>query len=217
MGVFDDVQRESKRILTHRPSRATGSANHTKSTEKFFRKLPVLIRARVCRPAVRAAGTIVRKEVRRNLKKTGARSYNALGAVSPDNQPIGRSRVTGTYSKWSASVRAKRKNNEEMVNLIRSRNWTAASGAIVGNTTGPLWRQAAQGHILEFGGVINLWGGANKVKKTARLPPRPFLRAAGDTTLPKQKAAIIKAMKSIKTKLQSSGEISPEIDGASEI
>ena len=56
--------------------------------------------------------------------------------------------------------------------------------------TGPAWRVAAQGHVLEFGSKHRAWG-----KPSSPLPPRPFLRPAAQQTRKSQQSKIISTMK----------------------
>lgn len=191
MDEWQKVKIEASRIERHRTRSATSGFYSTKTTEELLKKLPFKVRARVVRPAVRAAAKVIRKRVRQNLNATGSRSYNDDGTVVR-GQPIGRSRKTGTYEKLSKELKSKRSGNKEMSKAIITRNWTKSMGEIVGNTTGPSYKHAAQGHLLEYGANIQLWGKSNK---RYQLPPRPFLRTAVTSTRGLQKIIILNVMK----------------------
>ena len=216
MASLSKVEREAGIILHRNPTKS--GVRSSKSTDPFLEGLPYKLRARVVRPAIRAASKIVRKQVRENLKKTGARSYNSDGTVVY-GQPIGRSKKTGTGEKLSKTLKAKRSGNKEMSKAIITRSWTKDLGAVVGATTGPSWKHAAQGHILEYGANIFLWGKllrADGVGGSAggkyRLPPRPFLRPAVLQTKQAQKKAIVSTMKQWSKKIESEVAEFPEID-----
>lgn len=189
MASLTKAQREAGVILHRNPTRS--GIRSSDSTDALLKGLPVKMRARVVRPAIRKAAKVVRKAVRTNLNSVGRRSYNKNGTVVY-GQPIGRSKKTGTYEKLSKDLKAKRSGNKEMFKAIITRNWTKASGGVIGATTGPSHRDAAQGHILEYGATTVLWG--NK-KKRYRLPPRPFLRPAANQTKGLQKMVILNTMK----------------------
>tara|TARA_Y100000361_G_scaffold40763_1_gene34914 strand:+ start:1807 stop:2460 length:654 start_codon:yes stop_codon:yes gene_type:complete len=198
MGQLDKARREAEKIIRqHRPNATRSEFRHSESTDALLRDLPVSVRKRVARPAIRAAAKVVRKKVRKNLYATGKRAENPDGTVVR-GQPIGRSRKTKTYDKLSNKLKAKRSGNKEMAKAIISRNWSRNMNAVIGSTTGPSYRHAAQGHLLEYGANIMLWGGANKAKggKTHyRLPPRPFMRNAVTQTRGLQKLVILSTMK----------------------
>lgn len=216
MDRLTKAQREAGVILHRTPTKS--GVRSSKETDALFEDLPYKVRARVVRPALRAASKIVRKQVRTNLNATGARSYTSDGNVVY-GQPIGRSKKTGTGEKLSKKLKSKRAENKEMSKSIITRSWTKALGAVVGTTTGPRWRDAAQGHILEYGANIFLWG--NVLRKDSpggsagskyRLPPRPFLRPAVVQTKEKQKKVIISTMKQWAKKVRSEVAMYPDID-----
>ncbi len=216
MDRLTKAERESGVILHRNPTKS--GVRSSKQTDALLKELPGKVRARVVRPALRAASKVVRKQVRSNLNATGARSYASDGTVIY-GQPIGRSKKTGTREKLSRELKAKRADNKEMSKSIITRSWTKALGAVVGTTTGPRWRDAAQGHILEYGANIFLWGKLLRKDSAGgsaggkyRLPPRPFLRPAVVQTKEKQKKIIVNTMKQWAKKVRSEVEMYPDID-----
>ena len=206
MANLTQAQREAGVILHRNPTKS--GVRNSESTDKLLEGIPGMLRARVVRPALRKASRQVRKKVRQNLNRVGPRSYMADGRVVY-GQPIGRSRKTGTYDKLSSKLKAKRSGNKEMSKAIITRTWTKDRGAVVGTTTGPSHRHAAQGHILEYGANIVLWGNEGK---RYRLPPRPFLRAAANQTKGLQQMVIVNTMKKWAKQIRSEVTQYPDID-----
>jgi len=192
---------------------------HSKSTDLLFRDLSFLISERVARPAARAATTIVRAEAKKQILKTGKRELDSEGSVSPQGQPIGRSRTTGTFDKLGNKAKSKRLGpRRSLVDAIIARNWRGKRrDGVVGSTAGPSHRIAPHAHLLEYGAVIILWGGINKDRKggngkvAMRLPPRPFFRTAADTTMSKQQRKIVQVAKQWAKRLGRPVHV-PEID-----
>lgn len=209
MGLLDDAQRQAEKVVRlHRTKATRSEVRSSETTDKLLKELPYMVRARVARPAIRAASKIVRKRIRKNLNATGRRTENPDGTVVR-GQPIGRSKKTGTGEKLSRKLKAKRKDNKEMSKAIITRNWTKNLGAVVGTTTGPSHKHAAQGHLLEYGANIYLWGNS---KKRYQLPPRPFMRNAVTETRGLQKMVIINTMKKWARKVRSEITKYPDID-----
>ena len=209
MGQLDDAQRQAEKVVRlHRTKATRSEVRSSEATDKLLKELPYMVRARVARPAIRAASKIVRKRIRKNLNATGRRTENPDGTVVR-GQPIGRSKKTGTGEKLSRKLKAKRKDNKEMSKAIITRNWTKNLGAVVGTTTGPSHKHAAQGHLLEYGANIYLWGNS---KKRYQLPPRPFMRNAVTETRGLQKMVIINTMKKWARKVRSEITKYPDID-----
>jgi len=192
---------------------------HSKSTDMLFRDLSFLITERVARPAARAATTIVRAEAKKQVMKTGERTLDAERSVSPQGQPIGRSRSTGTFKKLGKKAQSKRWGpRRTLADGIIARNWKGRRrDSVVGSTAGPSHQVAPHAHLLEYGAVIILWGGINKDRKggngkvAMRLPPRPFFRTAADTTMSKQQKKVVQIAKQWAKRLGKPVDV-PEID-----
>ena len=221
--LLQNAKREAAQIKRgmnrRKASRAVKSKfQHSKSTDMLFRELNFLIAERVARPAARAATTIVRAEAKKQIIKTGKRTYDDDHVVNPQGQPIGRSRTTGTFKKLSNKLKSKRKESEQLAAAIIARNWRGKRrDGVVGSTAGPSHQVAPHAHLLEYGAVIILWGGINKDRKggagkvAMRLPPRPFFRNAADKTMSKQQKKIVQVAKQWATRLGRPVDI-PEID-----
>ncbi len=216
MDRLTKAEREAGIIIHRNPTKS--GVRSSKSTDVLLAELPYKLRSRVVRPAIRKASKIVRKEVRSKLNSTGERTYSSDGNVVY-GQPIGPSKKTGTRKKLTNKLKAKRSENKEMSKAIITRSWTKDLGAVVGATTGPSWKHAAQGHILEYGANIFLWGkvlkkdgpGGSKGSRY-RLPPRPFLRPAVLKTKAAQKKAIVSTMKQWAKKIRSEVKMYPDVD-----
>jgi hypothetical protein len=217
--LLRNARREAKQIKSGMNRKPTKSKfQHSKSTDKLFSEISFLIAERVARPAARAATTIVRAEAKKQIIKTGKRTYDDDHVVNPQGQPIGRSRTTGTFNKLSNKLKSKRKESRQLANGIIARNWRGKRrDGVVGSTTGPSHQIAPHAHLLEYGAVIILWGGINKNRKggagkvAMRLPPRPFFRNAVDKTMPKQQKKIAQVAKQWAKRLGKPVNV-PEID-----
>lgn len=144
-------------------------------------------RKAVMRPAVYAAAIVVRNECKRKLAEAGPHG--------PNEGEIGHSLTTGTRYHQSKAVKARREgwDIESMTKAIRIKRWQ--KGTVVGAITGPGGKVSSEStgeigafsHILEYGGVIQLWG----KEQFYELKPRPFLEPSAASTLTQQRQALV--------------------------
>lgn len=157
-------------------------------TEKVLRQLPIQIREQSLRKAHQAAARVVEKQTRLLLKQSGRRE--AGQGTFPAN-----SKKTGTYDKKSKPQKAARDLRKSLVQSIRQKTLpkkgtgTARLGLLT--MVGPKRPEGSAAFILEYGGVIRLWGS----DRFYRLKPRPFLGPAGKTTKWQQHNAYVAVMK----------------------
>ena len=148
-------------------------------------------RKAVMRPAVYAAAIVVREECKRRLA--------AAGPHGPNEGEIGKSSVTGTRDHQSKKIRDRRSgwDIDSMTEAIRIKRWQ--KDTIVGTITGPGGKVSEEStgeigafsHVLEYGGVIQLWGS----ERFYELKPRPFLEPSAAATMQQQRAALLKRFK----------------------
>lgn len=153
-----------------------------KAAMDSLKKLPISMRDRAIKLSNYAAASVVRKQANLYLK-AGSQERG------PDQgQFPGDSTKTGTFDKKSNAEKAKRMARKSMVKRvwIKPKQWD--SGATIVHMVGPRRPEGSQAWILEWGGVIQLWGS----DRYYHLTPRPFMEPAGNGTVRKQQAAYIK-------------------------
>ena len=150
-----------------------------KQIEHILKQLPISMRDKVIVKATRAAAIIVRKQAQRFLLD-GSVPHGPDEGVFP-----GDSKKTGTYEKKSKQQKAARDMRKSMAKSMAIKPKKYNNGNVVLMMVGPKRPEGNQSHILEFGGVIQLWG----TDLQYRLKPRPFLEPAGQITVPAQRSA----------------------------
>ena len=161
-------------------------ASNVEFTQRILAQLPLDMRERALRKANREAGKVAEKAVRDVLKSGGRRE--AGQGTFPAN-----SKKTGTYKKKSKEQQAARDLRKSLVQSIRQKTVpkrSTGTGALL-TMVGPKRPEGSAAWILEFGGVIQLWG----TGVFYRLKPRPFLGPATSATRTLQKNAYMRVMK----------------------
>lgn len=127
-----------------------------------------------------------------SLKKAGKPVVARAKALAP------KSALTGTTEKLSISAKAKRKHPAkplaETITQV-ARDYGDTKVLVVG----PSYPAGAHGHLVEFGHEAVYWGDvklrkSDEEKQTThkrRVPPKPFLRPASESTKSQQTAAFI--------------------------
>lgn len=144
-------------------------------TSNILTHLPLDMRARAAYDANIAAARVVRKQAALLLKQAGPRAPGT--GMFPGN-----SKRTKTYEKMSKKQQAKRDSRKSMAARIITKSLPKRRGSSphILTMVGPRRDDGRmdQGWILEYGGVIRLWGS----DRYYRLKPRPFMGPAGKAT-----------------------------------
>jgi hypothetical protein len=130
-------------------------------------RIDAFVRGRVLDDAVKAAAQVVVDAAERRV---------------PD------SKKTGTRDKWSQKTKSERKGAKQLKNTIAYVIRKYDNGMKRLAVIGPRYPAGALGHLIEFGHSAVLWGRTSS--KVTRVPPKPFLRPAADSTKATQSAAI---------------------------
>ncbi len=142
--------------------------NETGDFEALMVQLDVAVRSKYAKAAVRKAGTVVARDVRKRVPQ---------------------SRKTGTASKQSNKTKRKRAGGTELKKTIKVvvREYEGATLAVVGST----WPEGAHMHLIDQGHKLVAWG-----RETgARIPGKKIFAAAVDTTIHEQQRVAIQTLK----------------------
>jgi len=163
---FDRRKRSSKRGVSFRI---------TPATEKMFTQLPVEMRLKVLKVATRAGGNVVARKA---------------AAYARPHQ----SRRTGTAKLQAKATRDQRANNPKNLSQSLRTKVKVYKNAVL-CMIGPERPWGNIGNVFEYGGMIPRWNKEGGRTDRTRQRPRPFMRAAVDTTRHQQKRAFILAVK----------------------
>lgn len=200
-GFADGIRAGNRKNYLDRNERVAANQmvrieNDLAQTDDILKQIPLRMRGTVVKKATRAAAIISRNQMTRILK-------DASAPHGPDEGMFpGDSKETGTYRKKSRQQRAARDMRISMVKSVRIKAKQYNQGRVYLMMVGPRRPEGNQAHILEFGGVIQLWG----TDLQYRLKPRPFMEPAIAISMPAQKTAYVSKTKaewnSIKNSLQ---------------
>jgi len=150
---------------------------------KILQRFPFEMQNSVAKKSGRAAAIIVRETANTML-------YLGSSPHGPDEGAYpGNSMMTGTFHKKSQEQQEARAGRASMVDKVGIKPKSIKNGYL--HMVGPRRPWGNQAHILEFGGVIELWG----TGKFYFLKPRPFMEPAGRNTTSEQERAYINKMK----------------------
>lgn len=150
---------------------------------RLLQKFPDEMQTNIVRKCGRAAAIVVRETANTMLDIGGAPRGPDAGAFP------GNSMETGTFykkSEWQQDARAGRKSMVDKVGIKEKR---INNGYL--HMVGPRRPWGNQAWILEWGGVIELWG----TGMYYHLRPRPFMMPAGNNTKGVQKKEYLEKMK----------------------
>ena len=190
-GVLNEAEAAAQRIKNKADYKARGNragvqvSNSNKATEKALRLLPIALRENAIKLSTYAAGMIVRDEAVIMLQASSYRRGPDQGIYPGDSME------TETFYKKSSKQQAKRMARKSMVKKIGIKPKQYDSGAVYLAMVGPRRPEGSAAWILEWGGVIELWG----TGRYYRLKPRPFMQPAGNGTVRQQQAAYINRTK----------------------
>ena len=179
--------RKSVRAIAKTPGRNVMAINvddeSFKEGLRILERFPHEMKTKVVRSTGRAAAIGVRTAARA-LVEAGSFPREAGEGRFPGN-----SMETETYWKKSRKQQDRRAGEPSLVGKISIKEQRINNGYL--HMTGPErpWGNFAE--VLEYGGVINLWG----KDRFYKLRPRPFMEPAGPGTQWAQKQAYLKKMK----------------------
>jgi phage gpG-like protein len=177
VGVLNKLAEEAERVKKQksRAKRLSGKrvgvsvemSGLDDAISKISKRMPVTI----LQKGIRSAAKILQREIKANLNSH-------------------RSSRTGSSKKWSSVVREKRAGRTTdlrdsigyKVKLYRSGNSERVAAFV-----GPRRPFGNHANLVEYGSLVKLWGS----DRTVRIPPRPFMRPAADSTKKQQRDAII--------------------------
>ena len=146
-------------------------------------KFPREMHYEVVRKAGRAAAIVVRETANTML------AIDSAPRGPNQGQYPGDSKETGTYEHKSIEQRGERDGRASMVDKVGIKPKATDRGYL--HMIGPRRPWGNQAWVLEFGGVIQLWGR----DQFYHLMPRPFMEHAGENTKAVQSSEFIKKMK----------------------
>lgn len=190
-GVLNAAEAAAQRIKNKADYQARGNragikvSNSNVATERALRLLPIALRENAIKLSTYAAGMIVRDEAKVMLKSS-SRPREADQGIFPGN-----SMETETFYKKSDEQQAARRTRKSMAVKVGIKPKQFDNGEVYLAMVGPVRPEGSQAWILEFGGVIELWG----TGRYYRLRPRPFMEPAGNGTVRQQQAAYISRTK----------------------
>ncbi len=150
---------------------------------KLLQRFPFEMQKSVIRKSGRAAAIIVRETANSMLDIASA-------PHGPDEgQWPGNSMETGTFYKKSYEQQNARASGKSMVDKVGIKEKGFPNGYL--HMVGPRRPWGNQAWILEWGGVIQLWGS----DRYYHLIPRPFMQPAGQNTRAQQGKAYVAKMK----------------------
>lgn len=204
MSAIKRMAQEAEKVKKKKPrlgnSTVNSSVNHIL---KNILKLDASMKAKVLKPALAAAGEIVRKEASATVRGVGERTPYSPGP--PGNSTA---RGTNTREKWSEKVRSQRDASgyDELSKAIKVKKLKQGKKyhpVLV--IVGPTYEKFNFGHMLEFGSpggfekpkAHYLWSKEKDPEKNDidKIVPRPFLEPAGKKTQSAQMRAIEKIVK----------------------
>jgi hypothetical protein len=112
----------------------------------YLKDLDQKLKKGVIRKMVTAAGTVLVKQIRKEIKERNMPNSRATGK---DRKAIKAMKAQGTVP---------------LVQTIGKRTWSKERRGIIGCVVGPVWPQGAHGHLVEFGHKIT---GKARLKVTA--------------------------------------------------
>lgn len=150
---------------------------------RLLQMFPFEMQKNIVRKCGRAAAIVVR-EVANTMLDMGSAPHGPDQGKYPGN-----SMMTGTFDKKSYEQQEARSGRPSMVDKVGIKEKMIRKGYL--HMVGPRRPWGNQAWILEWGGVINLWG----TGRYYHLRPRPFMGPAGNNTKGIQKRQYLEKMK----------------------
>ena len=150
---------------------------------KALQQFPFEMQNSIIKKSGRAAAIIVR-ETANTMLDLGSSPHGPDEGAYPGN-----SMMTGTFDKKSYEQQEARAGRASMVDKVGIKPMSIKNGYL--HMIGPRRPWGNQAHILEFGGVIELWG----TGLYYNLKPRPFMEPAGSNTRGEQQSAYLEKTK----------------------
>ncbi len=187
-GPFDLAEAEARRLrnqrayAAHKEHMAVNVKSTNKTAEKALELFEDHMKLRVIRLSTYAAAIVVRQTAT-TLLEIGSAPHG------PDQSALpGDSMETGTFEKKSPEQQYRRETQPSMVKKVQIKRKQYRNGEIYLAMVGPSRPWGSHAWILEWGGVIQLWG----TSKYYQLRPRPFMEPAGPGTEVEQRRAYVR-------------------------
>jgi len=149
---------------------------------KVLEKFPNEMKYEIVRKAGRAAAIVVRETANTMLH------IDSAPRLPDQGQYPGNSKDTRTFEKKSQEQQSAREGRPSMTDKVGIKPQATQNGYL--HMIGPRHPWGSHAWILEWGGVIQLWGS----DRYYHLVPRPFMDPAGNNTKREQSRQFIKKM-----------------------
>lgn len=172
---------KAKQIYGSKKMVSASVSSTNRVTERALRDFENEMKLRIVRYSTRAAAAVVRFASIANLEQGSAPRGPGEGMFP------GNSMETGTFEKKSQEQQFRRETQPSMVDKVWIKPKVYNNGEVYLCMVGPRRPWGSQAWILEWGGVIQLWG----TSRYYYLRPRPFLEPAAASTIGQQKRAYV--------------------------
>ncbi len=170
MGILSDADAKAKQF-GNRKAAASGVSDMSQVTDQVLDRLPIELREKVLKQAMRAGGRVIATQYRKEIKPH-------------------RSRQTGSRDSWSNEVERERASWHRDLYMSTSVVVKIYETTVVAHI-GPRLPEGAHGYLVEMGTTIETWGTGPKVT----LPPGGQMRRAGRQAHPRAVGAVVKKIK----------------------